>query len=61
MYWPNVLSIPLGPGPNLTMLVNPGNVRIGRGTLRAARTEDEANDEADSCSYVRLRPLFVQW
>jgi hypothetical protein len=54
MYCPSVRSIPFGPGPKRTMLVNPGLVRE---TLRESRldmrTEDEANDQADSCWDVR--------
>jgi hypothetical protein len=50
MYCPSVRSIPFGPGPKRTMLVNPGRVRE---TLRESRlkmrTEDEADDQADSC------------
>lgn len=33
MYWPSVLSIPFGPGPNRTMLVNPMTVRTSAGDI----------------------------
>jgi hypothetical protein len=54
IYWPSVRSIPLGPGPKRTMLVNPSAVRVAARGVLAVRTEDEANDQADGCLMVRL-------
>jgi hypothetical protein len=54
MYWPSVRSIPLGPGPKRTMLVNPTIVRREHfpRMFGMARTEDEADDQSDSCQKV---------
>jgi hypothetical protein len=61
MYCPSVRSIPFGPGPKRTMLVKPGLVREAlRESRMDMRTEDESNDQADSCSKVRLLLCKVQ-
>jgi hypothetical protein len=50
MYCPSVRSMPLGPGPKRTMFVNPEKVREVKSNSRLMRTEDEADDQANSCS-----------
>jgi hypothetical protein len=52
MYCPSVRIIPLGPGPNRMMLVAPvfHQLRlIVAFDPEGAHTEDEANDQTDSC------------
>lgn len=65
MYWPRVLSMPLGPGPKRMMLVAPGqDVRrdICKGIFsRRRRTENEADDEADGCDRICEKWLNGGW